>query len=61
MENDGDWKIISGKAIYYPESFRIKVVKEVESGILSKEGARRKYGIRGKTTVLSWCRCQGPT
>jgi transposase len=43
----------------YRESFRIKVVKEVENGLLSKEGARRKYGIGGKTTVLLWCRKYG--
>jgi transposase len=47
------------KLVSYPESFRIKVAKEVESGILSKEAARRKYGIGGKTTVLSWCRKYG--
>ena len=46
-------------AISYPELFRIKVVKEVENGLLSKEAARRKYGIGGKTTVLSWCRKYG--
>jgi len=46
-------------SMIYPESFRIKVVKEVEQGKLSKEGARRKYGIGGKTTVLSWCRKYG--
>ena len=43
----------------YPESFRIKVVREIDSGLLSKEAARRKYGIGGKTTVLSWCRKYG--
>jgi len=44
---------------YYPVSFRIKVVREVEKGELSKEAIRRKYGIGGKTTVLSWCRKYG--
>jgi transposase-like protein len=43
----------------YHESFRLRVVKEVEHGLISKEGARRKYGIGGKTTVLSWCRKYG--
>ena len=47
------------KLISYPESFRIKVVREVENGLISKEGARRKYGIGGKTTVLLWCRKYG--
>ena len=44
---------------HYPEHFKIRVVKEVENGLLSKEGARHKYGIPGKTTVLSWCRKYG--
>ena len=44
---------------YYPESFKIKVVREVETGLLSKEAAKRKYGIQGKSAVLSWCRKYG--
>ena len=59
MENGAYWKIKNGYNIYYSESFRIKVVKEVENEIISKEEARRKYGIGGKTTVLSWCRKYG--
>jgi transposase-like protein len=47
------------RPIIYPEKFRIKVVKEIENGLLSKEAARRKYSIGGKTTVLSWCRKYG--
>ena len=45
--------------VRYDEAFRIRVVREVEGGQLSKEAVRRKYGIRGKTTVLSWCRKYG--
>ncbi len=44
---------------HYSESFKIKVVKEVEKGLLSKEEARRKYGINGKSMVLYWCRKYG--
>jgi len=59
MNNEGEWKIEIGNNIYYSESFRINVVREVESGIITKEAAGRKYGIQGKTTVLSWCRKYG--
>lgn len=59
MENEAEWKIKLGNSVFYKESFRIKVVKEVEAGIISKEAARRKYGIAGKATVLSWCRKYG--
>jgi len=44
---------------YYSESFKIKVVKEVESGVMTKEQARRRYGIKGKCAVLNWCRKYG--
>lgn len=59
MGKGGNCKAKKDYRGYYPESFRIKVVKEVENGLLSKDGARRKYGIKGKTTVLSWCRKYG--
>ena len=44
---------------HYSESFKIKVVKEVKKGLLTKEEARRKYGINGKSMVLYWCRQYG--
>jgi transposase len=43
----------------YSEAFKQKVVMEVENGILSKDGARYHYGIRGNTRVLDWCRKYG--
>ena len=43
----------------YSESFKIKVVKEIEHGLLTKEHARKSYGIKGKSAVLYWCRKYG--
>lgn len=40
----------------YPMSFKLSVVREVESGELSINGAMRKYGIQGGVTELNWCR-----
>lgn len=40
----------------YPMSFKLQVVREVESGELSIRGALRKYGIQSHGTVLNWCR-----
>ncbi|MEG1545547.1 MAG: transposase [Tannerellaceae bacterium] len=40
----------------YPMSFKMSVVREVESGELSIRGALRKYGIQSHGTVLNWCR-----
>lgn len=44
---------------YYSESFKKHVVQEVESGRLTKEGARLKYKIGGNSAVLRWCRKYG--
>ena len=42
--------------VSYSEAFKRKVVMEVENGILSKDGAKYRYGIRGNSEVLEWCR-----
>jgi transposase-like protein len=44
---------------YFSRSFKKQVVREVESGLLSKEQAKRKYGIKGNSAVLQWCRQYG--
>ena len=49
----------TGRTPMYSESFKRKVVAEVESGLINKDEARRKYHIGGKTTVLQWCRKYG--
>ena len=43
----------------YTMSFKLSVVKEVESGILSVTQAKNKYGIQGRSTVLNWLRKYG--
>lgn len=40
----------------FTSDFKRKVVNEVMDGIIGKDEARRKYGIRGKSTVLYWIR-----
>ncbi len=54
-----EYKEVTKNTVRYNEIFKIRVVKEVENGLISKEEARRKYGIAGKSTVLSWCRKYG--
>ena len=41
---------------YYSDEFKKSVVQEVLSGQICKDEARRRYGIRGKSTVLNWIR-----
>ena len=43
----------------YSMSFKLAVVKEVETGELLVTGAKRKYGIQGRSTVLNWLRKYG--
>ena len=43
----------------YSESFKKNIVRQVESGKLTKDGAKYKYNIGGKSTVLNWCRKYG--
>ena len=40
----------------YNMSFKLSVVKEVESGQISVTAATKKYGIQGRNTVLNWLR-----
>ena len=43
----------------YSMSFKLEVVIEIESGLLSTTGAQRKYGIQARSTVVSWLRKYG--
>ncbi len=41
---------------YFSDSFKKGVIEEVLSGKITKEGARRKYNLRGKSAILKWIR-----
>ena len=43
----------------YSDPFKLHVVSEIESGHLTIEGARRRYGITGGETVQKWLRHYG--
>jgi transposase len=43
----------------YSEAFRRSVVAEYESGLLNKDQIQAKYGIKGNSRVLEWCRKYG--
>lgn len=42
--------------IMYEESFKLRVVREVLSGALTRTVANQLYGIRGHSTILKWIR-----
>lgn len=43
----------------YTMAFKLAVVEEVEKGELTYKEAQDKYGIQGRSTVLTWLRKYG--
>jgi transposase-like protein len=43
----------------YSESFKVKVVEELESGQLTVPEVRQRYGITGGSTIRDWLRRYG--
>ena len=43
----------------YSLSFKQKVIEEIESGKLTKAGARRLYGIGSETSIQKWIKQLG--
>lgn len=43
----------------YSLAFKLQLIDEVEKGHLTYKQAQRKYGIQGRTTVLTWLRKHG--
>lgn len=42
--------------MYFSDVLKLQIIQEVVSGSLSKEEARRKYEIKGKSAILKWMR-----
>ncbi|AWH51438.1 IS3 family transposase, partial [Stenotrophomonas sp. SAU14A_NAIMI4_5] len=43
----------------YSLAFKLSVVDQVERGELTYKKAQERYGIQGRSTVLSWLRRHG--
>lgn len=43
----------------YSLAFNLQVVDEVEKGLLTYKQSQKKYGIQGRSTVLTWLRKHG--
>lgn len=41
---------------FYSNSLKKEVIREVQSGLLSKAEARRKYDIPGSSSIIEWIR-----
>ena len=55
MENPSEPRVRRSQRDY-SLPFKLAVVGEVGRGELSYKQAQRRYGIQGRSTVLSWCR-----
>ena len=49
-EQEEDFKVSRN----YSVAFKMKVVEEVENGLISAEAARKLYRIPGKATIAEW-------
>lgn len=43
----------------FSEVFKLKLVGQIEAGLISQAEAMRKYSIYGHSTILKWCRKYG--
>lgn len=43
----------------FPEPFRRRVVKGIESGKMTEVEVKKRYHIDGHSTILKWCRRYG--
>ena len=43
----------------YSLSFKLQLIDEIEKGHLTYKQSQKKYGIQGRTTVLTWLRKHG--
>lgn len=57
--NTGQFRVRKRTQKDYTLAFKMQVVDEVESGLLSQDAAQRKYGIQGNATILVWLRQHG--
>jgi len=56
MEEQKIRVIITVPSKKYSDAFKKMVVAEYEKGIVGKDELQKKYGIKGNSAVLNWCR-----
>jgi len=59
MKNTGRKVYLKKTQKDYSLAFKMQVVDEVEKGAFTYQAAQQKYGIQGRTTVLTWLRKHG--
>ena len=48
--------VLKEERMYFSDVLKRQIVQEVQSGTISKEEARRRYGIKGNSAILKWMR-----
>jgi len=59
MEGQGQVPYVKRTQRDYSLAFKLQVICEVEQGEMTYKEAQRKYGIQGRSTVLTWLRKHG--
>jgi transposase-like protein len=59
MENKGQKDYTKRTQKDYSLAFKLQLVDEIEKGCLTYKQSQKKYGIQGRSTVLSWLRKHG--
>jgi hypothetical protein len=57
--NKGQFRVRKRTQKDYTYAFKLQVVEEVESGLLSQNEAQRKYCIQGNAMILAGLRIYG--
>ncbi len=48
--------VLKEERMYFSDVLKRQIVQEVQSGTISMEEARRRYGIKGNSAILKWMR-----
>jgi transposase-like protein len=59
MESQGSKDYSKRTQKDYSLAFKLQVVDEIEKGRLTYKQSQKKYGIQGRSTVLTWLRKHG--
>jgi len=54
MNKDKENEYVKRTQRDYSYTFKLQVIKEIESGELGIKAAQRKYGIQGNATIRTW-------
>lgn len=54
MKVNSEIKAVEAKENMYDQTFKLKVIQEIEQGNISTFDACLKYGIKDRSTIMTW-------